>query len=228
MPNTSAASHHSPDLGPLYQQRWARIAVGAVLTATSVVTVGLGCSGTSVRLVMITGAVCAVFAVAIIRLLPKPRFARGQTLSLWLPIVGVGLTAPLTMHALVSLLISTRSDEFATWCLISCMLTAHVHLVFIGTAMHSTLKRFRGQPTTTTTQIWQRTTLSALVPISGVLMILMWVNGDFDAELGIIAVLITVVTTGIVALLGPIFMWPLMSIMHRAADDERDATPTVR
>jgi hypothetical protein len=135
---------------------------------------------------------------------------------LWLPIVGVSLTAPVTMHALVSFLMSARDKGFADWCLLSCFLTTHIHITCIVLLVRATMKTFAGLPAATTTQVWQGTTLSALVPISLVMLLV-----EQQSEVVFIAVAMTFVTTCLVATMGPVFMWPLMSVMRRAAEKER-------
>jgi hypothetical protein len=218
MTHTSTAAAARDDVGDLYQRRLMRIVVGAVLTSTAAAAPVLGLLGTPPRLVLIVGAGVAVIAALIVRALPPPLHFYGQRLSLWLPVVGVGLVAPLTMHALLSLVLPIDDDVFTNWCMLSVVTTAHIHLVFIALATRSVMRCFRGTSSMSTLHIWQWTTMSALLPTGFILVSRdLWQTAMFA---------VTALTVALVGVMGPAFMWPLMNTLRCAADAERARTQT--
>jgi hypothetical protein len=59
---------------------------------------------------------------------PKARLAR-RAQSIWLPLVGVSLLAPLSLHLLVHLAFGGRLSQFDLWMRVGLGFTAHAHVV---------------------------------------------------------------------------------------------------
>jgi hypothetical protein len=166
MTSTSAAAARN-DVGDLYQQRLMRIVFGAVLTSTAAAALILGLRGISARLVLIVGVGVAVLAVLLVRVLPRPRHLHGKRLSLWLPVVGIGLTAPL-IYASLWFILWTDANLFNAWCFRLCAGAAPTCVAFIVLATRSVLTSLQLEKSPMSTPgIWFWTTLSAFTSFVG-------------------------------------------------------------
>jgi hypothetical protein len=216
-----------------------RIVFGAVLTSTAAATWLsawlYALYEVPPPLVLVVGCCLAFATAAAVRALSKPTQMFGQRLSLWLPAVGVGLT----LHAVASFSIVMFREElrarqmwFNTEFVVQ---AAPVFVVFAALAIRSVMTSFYAEPVLkgpflekrpmSSVKLWMCTTLTAFcstggvmawwcsqMEMSGLIEILLWFTGFAGVCLVVL-----------LAVAWPLFIWPLMSVLHKAARAERSA-----
>ena len=163
----------------LLKARRSRTVAGAVLILT-VPCMLLAAARDLGPHVMGIGWACSAVLMMLTPLLPAPRHnlaqaaARLATWSLRLPLVGLSLMAPLTIHGLFILLLGEMNiAEFSDWMLISALVVGQAHLALVWLAWHrGTHMAQEREPLPWKATAWEllwKITLAACIP-SGLLM----------------------------------------------------------
>jgi hypothetical protein len=223
VPATAAAATARPDsddgkLWWLLGNRAFRTGFGLTLVVAAAVALFAQTS-----LALHTGAVLLaawpVAAVVGLLLQLLVRVARvdlsGMRRSLVLPAVGVSLLAPLSMHAVLAVWPVSGWRDFEGWVTVSLLMTGHIHILLAVLAVLALQRVWRGHKGMSSARVvaWCVGATAPLVLVGAL------VGGPSQGlELGLLGASAVAVQ---IAILGPVFIVPMMRLLRRAAERER-------
>jgi len=183
-------------------RRKSRIAFGAVLIAGTItlVTSALGHRNDATLIVIVTWAL-AIAAGWAVRLFASegPDRDRLGVAGLAVPIAGIALIGPLTLHMPFALLLGSGTRTFDDWVIVSAGITGPAHLAFAAMSMQRASRLARGKPAWRPGSIYAITLIVSCVPF----------------------IVLFAIPPILVALTGLPFL-PILSVMESIAARERD------
>jgi hypothetical protein len=164
-------------MNPIYARRLGRIAFGAVLLAGVAALVGgawtPGPHGAvrfgAARIVLVTWCAALAAGVVVHAIAGRMRWSRAPealfAASVTVPVAGIALLLPITLHLPVVLLIAD-ARAFDIWVVASLWITGLAHAVFAALCVRRARQLIAGRPATAPRKIYVATLVTSCVPFA--------------------------------------------------------------